>query len=366
MRVSMLLGVGAALMTAGGAEAQRGPGAPYPMPGRQVVPGPGVHYPPLPQPPMTQPPTARPPIVTSRGPQGPGRWGSRVDGRWWGGSNAPGGWAAYRQPYRGYRVPPYWVAPRFYVTDWQDYGLTQPWAGYNWVRYYDDAVLIDRGGLVYDVRGGIDWDGVGPGGDYAYDERRGDRGSNGVDGAVAGAVVGGVAGNVIAGRGNRLGGTLIGAGVGAAAGYAIDREHGREHGRDRDRRGPPPGYDGYGEPPMAPDGPPPPPSDMRGYPGSASYPQAPSNWVSGDGRTTVTTTTSGGYAPPPVIVSGGGYGYGYGGSVTTVTIQSAPVVTTTTTEIIEDRVTWTRPVVRRVAHRRVWRPRPRPRCVCGS
>ena len=349
-----IIALGAALIVAGTAEAQ-GPGAPYPAPHGNM--GMQMHQPPLPQPPRAN--------VPSR------RWGSQVGGRWWGGANAPGGWAAYRRPYRGYRLPGYWVAPRFYVSDWSRYGLYAPSGGYNWIRYYDDAVLVDQYGGVSDWRGGLNWDGYDEGDDYyAGDERR----SNGVGGAVAGAVVGGVAGNVIAGRGDRLGGTLIGAGVGAVVGYGVDRA------ADRDRRGPPPGYDRYRDERGGPPPPPPPLRDDGWRDGGAGYPlppghppvgpqHGPSSWTSADGRTTVTTTTSGGYGGAPVIVNGGGYGYGggYGGGVTTITVQTAPVVTTTTTtEIIEDTVTYRRPVVRRAVRHRVWHARPRPRCVCGS
>ena len=334
MRSKIILAASAAvLMTAGAAGAQA-PGAPFPPPHSM---GPGMGG--MQRPPLPHAPQAR-----------PGRWGSQVGGRWWGGANAPGGWAAYRQPFRGYRVPRYWVAPRFYVTDWNRYGLYQPSGGYNWVRYYDDAILVDGSGGVQDWRGGLDWD--------AYDrsDYGGDgRGSDGVGGAIAGAVVGGVAGNVIAGRGNRLGGTLIGAGVGAAAGYGIDRATSRDRRVERhdDYR------EEYRDDRHGPVGPPP-----RDYHDSyrgpgAGYPMPPSRWH-GDGSTTVTTVASG----TPIIVQGG-----YG--VTTITVQTAPVVTTTTTtETIEDTVTYTRrPVVRQ----RVWHARPKtklmrraPACACGS
>ena len=303
----------------------------------------------------------RPPVVHAGQP----RWGSKVGGRWWGGANAPGGWNAYRRPYRGYALPSYWIAPRFFINDWQGYGLTQPGAGYHWVRYYDDAVLVDGRGSVYDTRDGIHWDRYDDGyagddrvyasgryddrgyDDRAYDDRsyeqRGYPRDNGVGGAVAGAMVGGVAGNLIAGRGNRLGGTLIGAGVGAAAGYAIDK--------GEDRRGPSPsaGYDrGYAVP-VAPDrGPPPPPPPI-------AYRDGGSNWRSADGTTTVTTTAgAGGYYS-------GGYYYP-GTSTTTVIVQTAPVVTTTTTEIFEDTVTYRRKPAVRTKTKRVWRPAPQ--CLC--
>ena len=161
MRIGLMLGAGLALTTAGAAWAQ-GPGAPYPAPGPRPMPS-------MQRPPM--PPAPRVPV----GAQRPSlRWGSQVGGRWWGGANAPGGWAAYRQPHQGYRVPRYWVAPRFYVNDWARYGLYQPSGGYNWVRYYDDAILIDGQGGVQDWRGGLDWDGydrADSGYAYADDDR---------------------------------------------------------------------------------------------------------------------------------------------------------------------------------------------------
>ena len=98
-------------------------------------------------------------------------WGSRIQGRWWGGWRAPGGWGAYRAPVRGWVLPRYWIAPQFYVVDWRGYGLPQPPAGYRWSRYYDDAVLSDDRGSVYDSIGGVAWDRYdAPGADRAYDE----------------------------------------------------------------------------------------------------------------------------------------------------------------------------------------------------
>lgn len=358
MRMGVILGAGAALLSAGAAGAQHhgGAGAGYPQPGRVVVHGPRT----LPAPPLQ--------------PMRQSRWGSRVDGRWWGGANAPGGWAAYRTPYRGYRLPSYWVSPRFYVTDWRGYGLTQPGGGYNWVRYYDDAVLVDGRGAVHDYRGGLDWDREEYAAEGGYERRE----RSGVGGAVAGAAVGGIVGNVVAGRGNRLGGTLIGAGVGAAAGLALDRATDPAR-RDRsgERRYEERRYDGrYGEPPVAPDRAPDYDRDERyeerlhdrGHRG-------PGGQYSADGRTVVTTTDGygGGYA-------GGGYGtrsYSTAGgpiivnapygSVTTVTVASAPVITTTTTttEYYEDAVTYTRAPARRAyAPKRVYRAKVKRACVC--
>ena len=337
--LSMAAVVLAAATLAGGANAQQ----------RVMAHGPAGH------PPMMGHPMGAP------GQHGGRHWGGKMGGHWWGGMRAPGGWGAYRRPVRGYVLPGYWIAPGWGIGDWSGYGLPQPPAGYNWSRYYDDAVLIDGRGSVYDTVGGIDWDrydqgyadsGYGdgddqggyagqPGASYGYPDGP-DHRNSGVGGALVGGAIGGVAGNVIAGHGDKLGGTLVGAGAGALAGYAIDR------GSDRhDRRGPPPyrGGPGYGRGP----------GNGAPYPMPPRMPYPPS--VIHDGDTTVTTTTSGGYA-------GGSYVNGWyypGATVTTVTIASTPVVTTTT-EVFEDTVTYSRP-------HKVWRKRvghPRPKCSCRA
>lgn len=98
------------------------------------------------------------------------RWGSRIGGHWWGGVRAPGGWAGYHRPVRGWTLPRYWIAPGFYISNWSDYGLSEPPYGYNWSRYYDDAVLADSYGRVYDSRSGLDWNSYDGGyDDDAYD-----------------------------------------------------------------------------------------------------------------------------------------------------------------------------------------------------
>ena len=98
-------------------------------------------------------------------------WGGSIGGHWQGGSNAPGGWNAYRRPSRGWVLPRYWIAPSFYINDYGTYGLSAPPRGYTWSRYYDDAVLMDQRGRVLDSVNGIDWDsyddGYGYGGGYA-------------------------------------------------------------------------------------------------------------------------------------------------------------------------------------------------------
>jgi Ni/Co efflux regulator RcnB len=59
---------------------------------------------------------------------------------------------------RGGFVSSGWWGPQFVVRNWQGYGFPQPFGGGRWIRYYDDALLIDRQGRVHDGRYGYDWD----------------------------------------------------------------------------------------------------------------------------------------------------------------------------------------------------------------
>jgi Ni/Co efflux regulator RcnB len=289
------------------------------------------------------------------------RWGGRIGGRWWGGMRAPGGWGAYHRPVRGWVLPSYWVAPTWAINDWSAYGLPQPPYGYNWSRYYDDAVLIDGRGAVYDSVGGMRWDRFDAAdADYSYDDR--DYAAaprlpyptrdadDGLGGAAIGGVVGGLAGAAVTGGG--LGGALIGAGAGALAGMAIDKN---------DRRGrvpvAPRGYaegPGYGAPyaPPPPHGGPlpPPPHARGGYDGPPVVAYQEGRYGGDYAGTTYSGTTY--YGPPPAPrplpapypgpatqvlpngtivtttsaqVGGGYYAAGYywpGTTVTTVTVQS--------------------------------------------
>jgi len=94
-----------------------------------------------------------------------------VRGRWGPGWQAPGGWDGYRRPVRGWTLPSYWIGGGFWINDWSNWGLSSPPYGYNWIRYYDDAVLVDRSGRVWDSVSGVDWDG---GDGYYADDRYGD------------------------------------------------------------------------------------------------------------------------------------------------------------------------------------------------
>jgi Ni/Co efflux regulator RcnB len=144
--------------------------------------------------------------------------------------------SAYVRPAYGYQLPQYWMTDEFYISDPRSMGLGRPAPGFGWSRYYDDMVLTDQWGRVYDVQSRSDWD--------RHDGRRGS--SHDGDAALAGiggAAVGAVAGNLIAGAGSRLAGSLIGGGVGALAGLAIETatsKHRRSHNTGHDRRG---GYD---------------------------------------------------------------------------------------------------------------------------
>ncbi len=86
------------------------------------------------------------------------RWGNRIDGRWYAGSRAPGGWGAYRRMGRGRHLPNYWMGSDFRIPDYLSWGLAAPPSGFFWVRYYDDAVLVDGRGDVWDSVSGIGWD----------------------------------------------------------------------------------------------------------------------------------------------------------------------------------------------------------------
>src|SRR5688572_27317141 len=58
----------------------------------------------------------------------------------------------------GFVVPPMWFGPQFQVNNWQMYGFPPPPRRHRWVRYHDDAYLIDHDGRIRDTRYGMDWD----------------------------------------------------------------------------------------------------------------------------------------------------------------------------------------------------------------
>tara|TARA_R110001606_G_scaffold106839_2_gene231384 strand:+ start:1580 stop:2998 length:1419 start_codon:yes stop_codon:yes gene_type:complete len=65
---------------------------------------------------------------------------------------------SYRKPHRGFRLPQTYVQPSYFIGNFGYYGLSQPNYGFGWSRYYDDAVLTDRYGVVQDARYNVDWD----------------------------------------------------------------------------------------------------------------------------------------------------------------------------------------------------------------
>ena len=81
-------------------------------------------------------------------------------GAWHGGGN-------YRRPVRGWKVPKHYRDRGYIVADWRGWGFGQPGPGMAWIRYYDDALLVDSAGRVVDCRYGVNWDGGYRGGAYA-------------------------------------------------------------------------------------------------------------------------------------------------------------------------------------------------------
>ena len=78
----------------------------------------------------------------------------------------------YRKPYRGFRLPQTYIQPSYFIGNFGYYGLRQPSFGYGWSRYYDDAVLTDRYGVVQDARYNVDWDRYNQGYDDGYRDGR--------------------------------------------------------------------------------------------------------------------------------------------------------------------------------------------------
>jgi hypothetical protein len=95
------------------------------------------------------------------------------------GGHAMGGMKGWKHFGRGHILPPHFRNRQFFVHNWQSFGWPAPMPGGNWVRYYDDALLIDGYGRVVDGRYGWDWDRRG--GHSAYDDGGYDEGYAGSD-----------------------------------------------------------------------------------------------------------------------------------------------------------------------------------------
>jgi len=69
----------------------------------------------------------------------------------------------------GFAFGGFFHQPQFHVQNWQLYGFIQPQAHQRWVRYYDDAYLVDRRGYIFDHRARVEWDRYGE--KWARDQR---------------------------------------------------------------------------------------------------------------------------------------------------------------------------------------------------
>jgi hypothetical protein len=105
---------------------------------------------------LPTPPAPPPPIAAADAAAPATNWSSA--GGWRAARSPDLGWRRWRGPRRGVFMPRRFVSPTFIVGDWYAYGLPDPGYGRNWVRYYDDAALIDERGYVYETARGVDWD----------------------------------------------------------------------------------------------------------------------------------------------------------------------------------------------------------------
>lgn len=97
----------------------------------------------------------RQPVVHPVTPGGQWHVVSRPRGWVWG---RPGWWGgSYQPPAPGYILPSFWLSPEYVVPDWSGYGFQEPGRGRRWVRYYDDAVLVDGRGMIYDSVHDVQW-----------------------------------------------------------------------------------------------------------------------------------------------------------------------------------------------------------------
>ena len=173
-RIAMISLAAGALLPLAAAAAHEPRVAPAPAPGMSWQhapahgamphhrPGPGMHARPLPGPHCQHP--CR--VFERRidGPMGHNVT-KRIIRRHHGINTYPG----YHRIDRGFVVPHHWWGPQFHVMNWGGYGLPQPMHGRRWVRYYDDALLIDGYGRVHDGRWGMKWDDWEQ--EWAYDDR---------------------------------------------------------------------------------------------------------------------------------------------------------------------------------------------------
>ena len=58
----------------------------------------------------------------------------------------------------GFAFGGFFQQPQFHVQNWQLYGFIAPRQDQRWVRYYDDAYLVDRRGYIHDRHQRVNWD----------------------------------------------------------------------------------------------------------------------------------------------------------------------------------------------------------------
>lgn len=87
----------------------------------------------------------------------------------WRGHRGLKNYSHYRRIDRGFGLPQAWWGPRYQIHNWSMYGLPAPIHGGRWVRYYDDALMVDGYGRVHDGRWGMAWDDWQD--QWAYDDR---------------------------------------------------------------------------------------------------------------------------------------------------------------------------------------------------
>lgn len=119
------------------------------------------------------PPPPPPPIAYGAHAPGHGATVSHGGGHMKGMKGMPGGghmtgMKGWQRFGRGHVLPPHFRGRQYFVHDWRSFGFPAPMAGGQWIRYHDDALLIDRHGRVMDGRYGWDWDRRG--GHMAHDD----------------------------------------------------------------------------------------------------------------------------------------------------------------------------------------------------
>lgn len=153
-------------------------------------------------------------------------------------------YSRYHRINRGFALPQAWWGPQYQIHNWHGYGLPQPIHGGRWVRYYDDALMIDGHGRVHDGRWGMGWDRWQD--EWSYDDRgvpvyagNGDYYPDDEDYAWAGRQGGAYAGNGYGyDQGYAHGGSCRQAcGPAPIAGYEHphDLHHGRAYGHAHER-----------------------------------------------------------------------------------------------------------------------------------